>query len=120
MLLLSGSLAAAAIGGIAHAQVHYSCNEPLGNMQICRDSDGNSYTVMRDAVGATISDSQGRTAHVQTDPIGGTTIQQEDGSVVRGRTDAFGNTTYEDEQGRQTQCHRSPIALPGQTEEDCQ
>jgi hypothetical protein len=112
--------AAVVLAGSAHAQVHYSCDDPVGAIQTCRDSEGGLYTVMHDAMGAMITDNHGRMSRVQTDPLGDTTIQSQDGSRVRSHTDAFGNTTYEDDQGRQTHCRRSPIAMPGRTEVDCQ
>lgn len=113
-------LATAALGGAAHAQgqTHYHCNQ-FANIANCQDSDGDMYTVYRDPFGATITDNQGRTSRVNRDAFGGTTIQTPDGSMVRGHTDTFGNTTYDDGQGHQTHCHRSPIDLPGQSDEDC-
>ena len=110
----------AAFGAGAQAQVHYSCNEPVGTITTCSDSKGNMYTVMKDLTGATITDSRGHMAYVHPDLIGGTTIQNPDGSQTRSHTDALGETVYEDDKGHQTHCRRSPIALPGQTEMDCQ
>jgi hypothetical protein len=108
------------MAGSAQAQVHYSCDDPVGAIQTCRDSKGNLYTVTQDAMGATVTDNRGRMSRVQTDVLGDTTIQNQDGSQVRSHTDAFGSTTYEDDRGNQTHCRRSPVALPGQTEADCQ
>jgi hypothetical protein len=113
-------LATATLGGAAHAQnqTHYHCNE-VGAFSTCQDSDGDTYTVFRDSSGATVTDSRGRTARVTHDAFGGTTIQGQDGKTVHGHTDSLGNTTYDDGEGHQSHCRRSPIDLPGQSDEDC-
>ncbi len=135
-------LLSAAVGGSAQAQspTHYNCTDSLPGFSTCRDSNGETYRVQRDEFGTTVTDNHGnrsriqddglggaviqdnngRRTHVQSDGLGGTIFRGADGSVVHERTDAFGNTTYQDQQGHQTRCRRSPYALPGQVDEDCQ
>jgi hypothetical protein len=135
-------LLSAALGGTAQAQstTHYNCSDGLPGFSTCRDSNGDTYRVQKDEFGTTVTDNHGnrarirddglggtiiqdnsgRQTHIQSDGLGGNIIRAPDGSVVHERTDAFGNTTYQDQQGHQTRCRRSPYALPGQTEEDCQ
>jgi hypothetical protein len=119
---LIGALAVAALGGAAHAQnqTHYHCTQTGGAFSTCQDSEGGMYTVYKDPFGATITDNQGQTSRVTHDAFGGTTIQRSDGETIHGHTDMFGNTTYDDGQGHQAHCRRSPISLPGETDEDCQ
>ncbi len=117
MALLS---AWAVLGQSAYAQVHYTCDNPVGSIVTCRDSNGNMYTVVKDAAGATITDSEGNMSRVQSYPGMGSVIVRPDGSNVRSHTDASGVTTYEDDEGNQTRCRPSPVPMPGRTDMDCQ
>jgi hypothetical protein len=110
----------AVLGQSAYAQVHYTCNDPVGTIQTCRGSNGNMYTVMKDAAGATVTDTEGHMSRIQNDPVMGAVIHRQDGSSVRSHADALGNTVYEDNEGRQTRCRPTPFPIPGQTDMDCQ